>query len=159
MIPANCQISRKESLKHWNILQGPFRCNNISKPGVIHPPQIDHNHQNNFSYNFSLWEFASILSRTFNYTEQRLLYFWFRPLSSSSTWLLLPEEVLPGVWPHQEEPPGGEEGLFHPGQRWQRFHRGGRAQVSVFTLLLSFHRVEGTPILHGPNLSALGWHL
>lgn len=42
--PANCQMSRKESLKHWNILQGPFGCNNISKPGVIHPAQIGHNH-------------------------------------------------------------------------------------------------------------------
>lgn len=79
-------------------------------------------------------------------------------LSSSSTRHLPPEGVLPGVWPHQEEPPGGEEGLFHPGQRWQRFHRGGRAQVSIFTLLLSFQSVcegDASPSLVHPTCQ--GW--
>lgn len=50
--------------------------------------------------------------------------------SSSSTRLLLPQEVFPDLWPCQEELPGREEGFRHPGQRWQWVYWGGRAQVS-----------------------------
>lgn len=54
-------------------------------------------------------------------------------ISSTSTWLLLPQEVFPAVWPLQEEPPGCEEGFWDPGQRCQWFYWGGRTQVSLQT--------------------------
>lgn len=57
----------------------------------------------------------------------------FAVFSSPSTRLLLSQEVFPAVWAQQEERPGREEGFWDPGQRWQRLHWGGRAEVSSQT--------------------------
>lgn len=59
----------------------------------------------------------------------------------------LPQEVLPDVWPLQEEPPGHQEGLRHPGQRRQRLYWGGRAQVSHPHYLALFAGQRGSAFL------------
>lgn len=68
----------------------------------------------------------------------------------SSSRLLLPKEVLPGLWSLPEESSGYKEGFWNPGQWRQRIYWGGRAQVSYFLkfiLHLRNQSVEGHDLI------------